>query len=186
MGVNWDIHSWTNWHVWSSYHIFSSSVITAVSEFPILVWTIDWADSLNRSCQCVCSIQESSCPELLSWFLLIVWFAEMPILGLRLGKFLFSLYILYESLLCIQGIVYISNYIYLPSWVELSKIFFQQISFFLLINRPLLIHLFNLSWREKYITYIYLPRVIMCHWGYTYARIRKIWKKNKQKSSYLQ
>lgn len=130
MGINWDIHSWTNWHVWSSYHIFSSSVIMAISELPILVWTIDWADSLTRSCQCVCSIQESSCPELLSWFLLKLWFAEfhdmMSILGLKPDKFLFSLYIFYESFPCTQCIVYRLKYIYLLSQVELSKIFFQQ------------------------------------------------------------
>lgn len=103
-----------------------------VSDLHISFWTVAWADGPDKLILCLFSPEDQ-----MSWAFVLVpvgtlvlwtclsWFWSQV-------NFWFSLFTFYQSLLCIWGIVQVSKYIYLPSWVELSKIFFQQKSLFFL------------------------------------------------------
>lgn len=107
---------------------------------PLHAWLCFWASyslldsclsqQLKRSCHCVCSVRESSCPGLLSWFLLGLWFIEMSILVLSTSEFsVFSFYILSITTKCLGCSAYLRVHLF-AFLSRTLKDFFQRKSLF--------------------------------------------------------
>lgn len=116
---------------------------------PLYAWLWFWSSlslpeyCLNRNCHCVCSIQESIYPGLLSWFLLRLWFIEMSILVLRSGEIFFK--ILSITTMYLGHMAYVKVHLFATLSGSLKKFFsVNNTYFFLFCNAIYRKHLFSI------------------------------------------